>query len=82
MDQRECPNKDKRRFRVEILAMDPEADTTRSRAIQLGRDPRDYRDEQRDSLDNMYVTLDHLPNLEIVTYKSLPTRSRTPLTTT
>jgi hypothetical protein len=67
-------NKDNPRFKVEILTMDPEGDTTLARAAQLGRKTRQYRDELRQSLDAMKVAFAQQPKVEIVTYTSLPTQ--------
>ena len=67
-------NKKNPQYKVEILAMDPEADTTNARAEQLGKTPRNYRDELRQSLDSMQNDFHREPKVEIVTYKSLPTQ--------
>lgn len=67
-------NNDNPQFKVEILTMDPEGDTTSARAAQLGRKTRQYRDELRASLDAMRGTFATDPKVEIVTYTSLPTQ--------
>lgn len=69
----EC-NKNNPQFKVEILTMDPEGDTTSARAAQLGRKARQYRDELRQSLDTMREAFAQQPKVEIVTYTSLPTQ--------
>lgn len=61
-------------FKVEILTMDPEGDVTNARAIQLGRKIRGYRNELRESLDNMRKGFEGEIRVEIVTYKTLPTQ--------
>jgi hypothetical protein len=67
-------NKSNPRFKVEMLTMDPEGDTTSARAAQLGRKTRQYRDELRQSLDEMRAAFSNHPKVEIVTYTSLPTQ--------
>jgi hypothetical protein len=68
-------NKQNPNFRVEILAMDPESDVANARAVQLGKPSvRQYRDELRKSLDNVRKTLEKHDNVEIITYRSLPTQ--------
>ncbi len=67
-------NKDNPEFKVEILAMDPEADTTVARSAQLGRRTRQYRDELRESLDAIQKAYEGNTKVDIVTYKSLPTQ--------
>ena len=67
-------NKSNLQYKVEILTMDPEADTTNARAEQLGKKPRNYRDELRQSLDSMQNDFLRESKVEIVTYKSLPTQ--------
>jgi len=60
-------------FRVEIITMDPESDVANARAIQLGKPSvRQYRDELRKSLDNVRAAVKKWPNVEIMTYRSLP----------
>jgi nucleoside 2-deoxyribosyltransferase len=62
-------------FRVEILTMDPESDVANARAVQLGKTSvRQYRDELRKSLDNVRKALAKYRNVEIITYRSLPTQ--------
>jgi hypothetical protein len=67
-------NRQNARFKVDILTMDPEADTARARAAQLGRTTRDYREELRKSLDFMRAAFPPGSRVEIVTYTSLPTQ--------
>jgi hypothetical protein len=67
-------NKDNPDFKIEILTMDPEGDTTIARAVQLGRRTRQYRDVLRTSLDAMRKAYEDNPKVEIVTYTSLPTQ--------
>lgn len=67
-------NKDNSAFKVEILTMDPEGDVANARAIQLARNVRLYRNELRRSLDNMNDEFGDHPQVEIVTYRTLPTQ--------
>jgi hypothetical protein len=61
-------------FKVEILTMDPEGDTTNARAAQLGERTKRYRDILRDSLEKMHDAYSGNAKVEIVTYASLPTQ--------
>lgn len=74
IDQALEANKDNPEFKVEILTMDPEGDTTNARAAQLGQRTRKYRDILRESLDSMRKEYDGNSKVEIVTYSSLPTQ--------
>ncbi|RJP79259.1 MAG: hypothetical protein C4522_10390 [Desulfobacteraceae bacterium] len=74
IDQALDSNRDNPEFKVEILTMDPEGDTTNARAAQLGQRTRQYRDILRESLDNMRKAYDGNSKVEIVTYSSLPTQ--------
>ena len=67
-------NKENPDFKIEILTMDPEGDTVSSRAAQLGKRTRQYRDELRQSLEAMYRAYSENPKVDIVTYTSLPTQ--------
>lgn len=61
-------------FKVEILTMDPESNVTNERAVQLGRTALSYRNELRESLENVQDKFKDKKNVEIMTYSSLPTQ--------
>jgi len=67
-------NKNNPDFKVEILTMDPESSVANERAVQLGKTPRIYRDELRESLERMIEHFEKNNKIEIMTYTNFPTQ--------
>ena len=54
--------------------MDPESSVANERAVQLGKTPRIYRDELRESLERMIEHFEKNNKIEIMTYTNFPTQ--------
>jgi 5S rRNA maturation endonuclease (ribonuclease M5) len=61
-------------FKVEILTMDPESSVVNERAVQLGKIPRKYRDQLRQSLEGIQREFERDEKIEIIPYSSFPTQ--------